>query len=65
MLTPTLTGIEWQAFEAGRLAAEMLIERLDDAGLRARQQLISGELAVRETTGPARPTAGLQATAKR
>ena len=28
MLTPALTSIEWPAFEAGRLAAEMLIERL-------------------------------------
>ncbi len=28
MLTPALTGIEWPAFEAGRVAAELLIERL-------------------------------------
>ena len=28
MLTPALTGIEWPAFEAGRMAAEMLIEQL-------------------------------------
>ena len=28
MLTPALTGVEWPAFEAGRMAAEMLIEQL-------------------------------------
>jgi DNA-binding LacI/PurR family transcriptional regulator len=65
MLTPALTGIEWPAFDAGRLAAEMLIERLGDARLPARQQLIGGELVVRETTGPARrQPAKLRAAAK-
>jgi LacI family transcriptional regulator len=53
MLTPALTGIEWPAFEAGRLAAEMLIERLTDKRAPARQLLIGGELVVRESTGPA------------
>ena len=53
MLTPALTGIEWPAFEAGRLAAEMLIERLGDKRAPARQLLIGGELVVRESTGPA------------
>ena len=33
MLTPALTSVEWPAFEAGRLAAEMLIERLRDGAL--------------------------------
>jgi DNA-binding LacI/PurR family transcriptional regulator len=53
MLTPALTGIEWPAFEAGRLAAEMLIERLADDSAAQRQLLIGGELVVRESTGPA------------
>jgi DNA-binding LacI/PurR family transcriptional regulator len=54
MLTPALTGIEWPAFEAGRLAAEMLIERLADDSVAPRQLLIGGELVIRESTGPAR-----------
>jgi hypothetical protein len=54
MLTPALTGIEWPAFEAGRLAAEMLIERLADENAPHRQLLIGGELVIRESTGPAR-----------
>jgi DNA-binding LacI/PurR family transcriptional regulator len=53
MLTPALTGIEWPAFEAGRLAAEMLIERLRDSRAPARQLLIGGDLVVRKSTGPA------------
>ncbi|HEY7603434.1 MAG TPA: LacI family DNA-binding transcriptional regulator [Gaiellaceae bacterium] len=57
MLTPSLTGVEWPAFEAGRLAAEMLIERLRDNRAAARQLLIGGELVVRESTGPAPRTA--------
>src|ERR1039457_7167259 len=54
MLTPALTGIEWPAFEAGRLAAEMLIERLADDSVTHRQLLFGGELVIRESTGPAR-----------
>ncbi|HXY81801.1 MAG TPA: LacI family DNA-binding transcriptional regulator [Gaiellaceae bacterium] len=65
MLTPALTGIEWPAFDAGRLAAEMLIERLGNADLPPRQLLIGGELVVRETTGPARPPARVRAIGKR
>jgi DNA-binding LacI/PurR family transcriptional regulator len=56
MLTPALTGIEWPAFEAGRLAAEMLIERLADDSVTQRQLLIGGELVIRESTGPAPAT---------
>jgi DNA-binding LacI/PurR family transcriptional regulator len=57
MLTPALTNIEWPAFEAGRLAAEMLIEHLRDPSAPVRQLLIGGELEVRESTSspPARP----------
>jgi DNA-binding LacI/PurR family transcriptional regulator len=53
MLTPALTSIEWPAFEAGRLAAEILIERLAGAHAPPRQLLIGGELVVRESSGPA------------
>ncbi len=53
MLTPALTSVEWPAFEAGRLAAEMLIDRLRDASAAPQQLLIGGDLTVRESTGPA------------
>jgi DNA-binding LacI/PurR family transcriptional regulator len=53
MLTPALTGVDWPAFEAGRMAAEMLIESLTGKTSAPRQHLISGELVVRESTGPA------------
>jgi DNA-binding LacI/PurR family transcriptional regulator len=53
MLTPALTGVEWPAFEAGRLAARILIEHLA-GGSAPRQLLIGGELTVRESTGPVR-----------
>jgi DNA-binding LacI/PurR family transcriptional regulator len=52
MLTPALTSVEWPAFEAGRLAAEMLIEHLRDPAAPVQQLLIGGELEVRESTGP-------------
>jgi len=54
MLTPALTGIEWPAFEAGRLAAEMLIDQLTGRATSERQLLIGGELVVRESTAPPR-----------
>jgi DNA-binding LacI/PurR family transcriptional regulator len=54
MFAPALTAIEWPAFEAGRRAAEMLIERLTDGGATAHQYLIGAELVVRETTAVAR-----------
>lgn len=52
MLTSALTSVEWPAFEAGRLAAEMLIERLTDSTAPPRQRLIGGDLTVRDSTGP-------------
>jgi DNA-binding LacI/PurR family transcriptional regulator len=61
MLTPALTGIEWPAFEAGRLAAEILIERLTDGAAPPRQLLVGGELVIRESTGPARAASNAEA----
>ena len=52
MLTPALTSVEWPAFEAGRLAAQMLIERIGDDRAPVRQLLIGGDLVVRESTAP-------------
>jgi DNA-binding LacI/PurR family transcriptional regulator len=52
MLTPALTGVDWPAFEAGRMAAEMLIDKLTGKEAAPRQHLIAGELVVRESTGP-------------
>ena len=54
MLTPALTGIEWPAFEAGRLVAQLLIERLAGGESPPHQYLIGGELVIRESTGPVR-----------
>lgn len=53
MLTPSLTGVEWPAFEAGRMAAEMLIEQLTVQNAPPRQHLVAADLVVRESTGPA------------
>ena len=53
MLTPSLTGIEWPAFDAGVMAAEMLIEQLTVPNPPPRQHLIAAELVVRESTGQA------------
>ena len=53
MLSPSLTGIEWPAFEAGKMAAEMLIEQLTVQNAPLRQHLFAAELVVRESTGPA------------
>lgn len=53
MLTPALTGVEWPAFDAGRMAAETLIEQLTVQHAPPRQHLFPAELVVRESTGPA------------
>jgi DNA-binding LacI/PurR family transcriptional regulator len=52
MITPALTGIEWPAFEAGRLAAELLIDQLDGTHPAPRQLLIGGQLVLRDSTAP-------------
>jgi len=53
ILTPALTGVDWPAFESGRLAAEMLIDKLTGKETAPRQHLVSADLVVRESTGPA------------
>jgi len=67
MLTPALTGVEWPAFEAGRMAAEMLIEQLTVPDTPPRRHLFPAELVARESTGPAprrRRTVGNVETAR-
>ncbi len=44
MLSPALSGIDWPAFEAGKLAAEMLIARLAGGEQTPTQILIANEL---------------------
>jgi DNA-binding LacI/PurR family transcriptional regulator len=61
MLTPALTGIEWPAFEAGRLAAEILIERLEGGETREKQILIGAQLVVRESTAAPVPVGSISA----
>ncbi len=53
MFTPALTGVDWPAFESGRLAADMLIDKLTGKDTSPRQHVVSAELIVRESTGPA------------
>jgi DNA-binding LacI/PurR family transcriptional regulator len=60
MLTPTLSGIDWPAFEAGKTAAELLITRLAGGEEDPTQILLHNELVTRQSTGPA-PTAARRA----
>jgi DNA-binding LacI/PurR family transcriptional regulator len=62
MLTPALTGVDWPAFDAGRMAAEMLIEQLTTQNAPPRQHLVEAQLVVRESTGPAPRTRRDRAT---
>ena len=57
MLAPSLTGVEWPAFDAGRMAAEMLIEQLTGQKSPARQHLISADTRRQriDRSGPSRP----------
>jgi DNA-binding LacI/PurR family transcriptional regulator len=52
LFTPALTSVEWPAFDAGRLAAEMLIRRLDGGEDPPTQILIREDLTVRQSTAP-------------
>ncbi len=53
MLSPALSGIDWPAFEAGKLAAEMLIARLAGGEETPTQVLIANELIPRQSTARA------------
>jgi DNA-binding LacI/PurR family transcriptional regulator len=53
MLTPALSGVDWPAFEAGKLAAEMLIQRLAGNEEPPTQILIRNEFVARQSTAPA------------
>lgn len=55
MLTPPLTTVAQPKQEMGRLAAEMLLERIHDPDQAARKQVLDVELIVRGSTGPLRP----------
>lgn len=64
MLTPSLTGVEWPAFQAGRMASEMLIEQITTPDAPARHHLVPAQLVVRESTGPAPRGRGPSAPAR-
>jgi DNA-binding LacI/PurR family transcriptional regulator len=53
MTTPTMTTVGPTAAAMGRAAAAMLIERVEGATTGVTQLLFDGELALRESTGPA------------
>jgi len=50
LATPTLTAIDFPADELGRLAAQMLLDRLDGGQAWPRQVLLPAQLIVREST---------------
>jgi LacI family transcriptional regulator len=53
-LRPPLTTIRVPEYDVGRRSAELLLEIIADPGRRPETVLISGELIVRESTGPPR-----------
>lgn len=57
MTTPTLTAIDFPFAEMGRLAANMLISRLEGKEEEPSQFLLKPSLTVRRSTGPARKRA--------
>jgi DNA-binding LacI/PurR family transcriptional regulator len=54
LLTPSLTNIDFPAFEMGQLGAEMLIKRLAGKEVPPTQLLLRPPLTVRESTAPVR-----------
>jgi DNA-binding LacI/PurR family transcriptional regulator len=54
MTTPTLTAIDFPAAEMGRLAATMLISKLEGKELEPSQLLLKPDFTVRRSTGPCR-----------
>jgi len=52
-VAPPLTTVRVPIFELGRVAAQLLLERLQNPDAPARQVLVPTELVVRRSTGPA------------
>jgi DNA-binding LacI/PurR family transcriptional regulator len=50
LATPPLTSINFPAEELGRVAAQILVDRLDNGGTEPRQVFLRPELTVRGTT---------------
>ena len=55
MMHPALTSIDFPYQEMGRLAAEMLIRRLDEPQALPTQTLLQVPLSIRQSTGPYKP----------
>jgi len=54
-VTPQLTAADVPAEQMGRLAVELLVERLDHPGTPARHHLLAPPISLRVSTGPAHP----------
>lgn len=52
VVTPALTTVDFPAAEQGRVAAEMLIGKLEGEEEGAQQIVMQGQLAVRQSSGP-------------
>jgi len=55
MMHPTLTSIDFPYREIGRIAAEMLIRKLDEPHALPTQTLLQVPLSIRQSTGPYKP----------
>ena len=58
IFSPSLTSVSLQARARGRLAAELLLERIADAGLAPRTRFVAPKLVVRESSASATATGG-------
>jgi DNA-binding LacI/PurR family transcriptional regulator len=57
MMHPAMTSIDFPYQEMGRIAAEMLIRRLDEPDTLSTQTLLQVPLTIRQSTGPYKPRA--------